>query len=185
LAFILITVTSFFRDAEAFAALKKALCEMLKDKPEGSLVRAWIPGCSTGEEAYSIAMLLMECAEELERHYDIRVFGTDLNADVIAVARRGVYPASIAPNVGQERLENFFTMVDSSYRIKEGIRERLIFAVHDLVIDPPYSRMDLVSIRNLLIYFDSQLQKQVLPLLHYALNEGVCCFSAQPRPSGS
>jgi two-component system CheB/CheR fusion protein len=100
---LLITVTSFFRDAEAFAALKKALCEMLQAKPDGSLVRAWIPGCSTGEEAYSIAMLLMECAGELQRHYDIRVFGTDLNADAIAVARRGVYSASIAPDVGPER----------------------------------------------------------------------------------
>jgi two-component system CheB/CheR fusion protein len=173
---LLITVTSFFRDAEAFAALKKALCEMLKAKPEGSLVRAWIPGCSTGEEAYSITMLLIECAAELERHYDVRVFGTDLNADAIAVARRGVYPASIAPDVGRERLNKFFNAVDSSYRIKEDIRERLVFAVHDLVIDPPYSRMDLVSVRNLLIYFDSQLQKQVLPLLHYALHEGGLLF---------
>ena len=173
---LLITVTSFFRDAEAFAALKKALCEMLKAKPEGSPVRAWIPGCSTGEEAYSITMLLMECAAELERHYDVRVFGTDLNADAIAVARRGVYSASIAPDVGRERLDKFFNAVDSSYRIKEDIRERLVFAVHDLVLDPPYSRMDLVSVRNLLIYFDSQLQKQVLPLLHYALHEGGLLF---------
>ncbi len=173
---LLITVTSFFRDAEAFAALKNALREMLQEKPEGDLVRAWIPGCSTGEEAYSIAMLLSECAGELGRRYDLQVFGTDLNADAIAVARAGVYPASIAPNVGPERLDKFFTTVDSSYRVKDSIRERLVFAVHDLVLDPPYSRMDIVSVRNLLIYFDSQLQKQVLPLLHYALHEGGLLF---------
>ena len=173
---LLITVTSFFRDPEAFAALKNALREMLQDKPEGSLVRAWIPGCSTGEEAYSIAILLIECAGELGRHYDIRVFGTDLNADAIAVARTGVYPQNIAPSVGPERLNKFFTTVDSSYRVKDSVRERLVFAVHDLVVDPPYSRMDLVSVRNLLIYFDSQLQKQVLPLLHYALHEGGLLF---------
>ena len=121
-------------------------------------------------------MLLIECAEELGRHYDVQVFGTDLDAEAIAVARAGVYPASIAQDVSRERLERFFSTVDSSYRIKKDVRERLVFAVHDLVMDPPYSRMDIVSVRNLLIYFDSRLQKQVLPLLHYALNEGGLLF---------
>jgi two-component system CheB/CheR fusion protein len=173
---LLINVTSFFRDPEAFAALKNAICEMLQDRPEGSQIRAWSAGCSTGEEAYSLAMLLMECAEELGRRLDLQIFGTDLDAEAIAVARAGVYPPSIAQNVSRPRLDKFFNLVDSSYRIKPDIRERHVFAVHDLVRDPPYSRMDLVSVRNLLIYFDSKLQKQILPLLHYALNEGGLLF---------
>ena len=182
---LLINVTSFFRDAEAFAALKNAIRELLQDRPEGSPVRAWIPGCSTGEEAYSVAMLLMECAEELGRHYDVQLFGTDLDAEAIAVARAGVYPPSIAQDVSQERLDKFFNTVESSYRIKKDLRERHIFAVHDLVLDPPYSRMDIVSVRNLLIYFDGRLQKQVLPRLHYALNGGGCCSWARPSRSES
>ena len=122
-------------------------------------------------------MLLIECAEELGRHYDIRVFGTDLDArgDRRGPGRASIR-ASIAPDVGPERLDKFFSTVDSSYRVKDSVRERLVFAVHDLVMDPPYSRMDIVSVRNLLIYFDSQLQKQVLPLLHYALHEGGLLF---------
>lgn len=173
---LLINVTSFFRDAEAFAALKNAIREMLQDKPEGSQIRAWSAGCSSGEEAYSLAMLLLECAEELGRQYEVQLFGTDLDGEAIAVARAGVYPASIAQDVSQERLDKFFNTVESSYRIKRDVRERHVFAVHDLVLDPPYSRMDLVSVRNVLIYFDGRLQKQVLPRLHYALNEGGLLF---------
>lgn len=172
----LINVTSFFRDPEAFAVLKNALRELLQDRPEGSQVRAWVAGCSTGEEAYSVAMLLMECTEELGRRYDLQIFGTDLDAEAIAVARAGVYPSSIAQDVSRERLDRFFHRVESSYQVTSEIRERIVFAVHDLVLDPPYSRMDIISVRNLLIYFDSRLQRQILPHLHYALNEGGLLF---------
>jgi two-component system CheB/CheR fusion protein len=172
----LINVTSFFRDGEAFKALKNEIGNLLKDRPAGSLVRAWIPGCSTGEEAYSVAMLLTECAEELKRHYDIQVFATDLDGDAIAVARVGKYPSSIAQDVDEERLKRFFSRVDESYQVKKDLREKLVFALHDLVLDPPYSRMDIVSVRNLLIYFDSELQKKVLHLLHYSVNGGGILF---------
>jgi len=172
----LINVTSFFRDKEAFDALKKEINEIFKEKPEGSPIRAWIPGCSTGEEAYSLAILLVECAETSKRYYDIQVFGTDLDTDTITVARAGIYPTTIAQDVSGERLERFFNRLDASYRVKKDLREKLIFAVHDLVTDPQYSRMDIVSVRNLLIYFDTDLQKKIIPLLHYSLNEGGILF---------
>lgn len=172
----LINVTSFFRDKEAFDALKKEIGEMFREKPEGSSIRAWIPGCSTGEEAYSLAMLLVECAEASKRHYDIQVFGTDLDTDAITSSRAAIYPATIAQDVSPQRLQRFFNRIDASYQVKKDLRERVIFAVHDLVSDPPYSRIDIVSVRNLLIYFDTDLQKRIIPLLHYSLNEGGILF---------
>jgi two-component system CheB/CheR fusion protein len=167
----LIQVTSFFRDKEAFESLKQKIGLMLKDKPEGTQLRAWVPGCSTGEEAYSIAIIIMECIQESGRRFDVQVFGTDLDAEAIAIARAGLYPTAIAKDVDPKRLDAFFNQAGSSYQIKKNIRENVIFAVHDVVTDPPYSRVDVISMRNLLIYFDSELQKKVLPMLHYALNE--------------
>ena len=172
----LIKVTSFFRDPEAFESLEKEIGKILKDKPEGSPLRAWIAGCATGEEAYSIAMLLMECAQDSGRRYDIQVFGTDLDAEAITFARAGTYSAAVARDVGEARLERVFTQTGSSYQIKKNVREKLIFAVHDLVTHPPYSRMDVVSVRNLLIYFDIGLQKKIIPLLHHSLNQGGLLF---------
>jgi two-component system CheB/CheR fusion protein len=172
----LIQVTSFFRDIEAFEALKREIGKMLRDRLKGSQLRVWIPGCSTGEEAYSIAITLLECMRESGRHHEIQVFGTDLDAEAIAVARTGIYPASIVPDVGPERLSRFFSLVDSSYQINKVVRESAVFAVHDILTDPPYSRVDVVSMRNLLIYFDVELQKRVLPRLHYSLNEGGLLF---------
>ena len=167
----LIQVTSFFRDKEGFESLKQKICQMLKDKPEGSQLRAWVPGCSTGEETYSIAIIIMECIQESGHRYDLHVFGTDLDAEAIAIARAGTYPSAITKNIAQKRLDEFFSKVDNSYQIKKNVRENVIFAVHDIVTDPPYSRMDVISMRNLLIYFDSELQKKVVPMLQYALNE--------------
>jgi len=126
----LIQVTSFFRDMEAFEALKQEIGRMLTDKPEGSQLRAWIPGCSSGEEAYSVAMVIMECIQESGRRYEFQVFGTDLDAGAIATGRVGLYPASIAKDVTPERLERFFSRVESSYQIKKNVREGVIFAVH-------------------------------------------------------
>jgi two-component system, chemotaxis family, CheB/CheR fusion protein len=172
----LIQVTSFFRDKEAFEALKQATSQIIQARPEGGPLRAWIPGCSTGEEAYSIAIIILECVLESGRNYEVQVFGTDLDAGSISIARSGTYPDIIVQDVGKERLKRFFKKIDSSYQIKKEVRDCVIFAVHDLVSDPPYSRMDLVSVRNLLIYFDADLQKKVLPVLHYALNEGSLLF---------
>ena len=167
----LIQVTSFFRDKEGFESLKQKICQMLKNKPEGSQLRAWVPGCSTGEEAYSIAIIIMECIQESGRRYNIQVFGTDLDAEAITIARASTYSESIVKDVDQKRLYEFFNKVDHSYQVKKNIRENVIFAVHDVVTDTPYSRMDVISMRNLLIYFDSELQKKVVPMLQYALNE--------------
>ncbi len=173
---LLINVTSFFRDKEAFSTLKKEINEILKNKPDGSSIRVWIPGCSTGEEAYSLAMILTECAETSKRYYDIQVFGTDLDAEIIKSARAGIYPATIAKDVSKKRLARFFNRIDASYQVKKDLRGKVVFAVHDLIIDPPYSRMDIVSVRNLLIYFGANLQKKVISLLHYSLSEGGILF---------
>lgn len=172
----LIQVTSFFRDKEAFASLKQAVEKMILTKPEGSQLRAWTPGCSTGEEAYSIAMVMLECVQESGRNYEVQVFGTDLDAAAIIVARSGTYSDLVIQDVSAERRKKFFNKIDSSYQIKKIVRDCVVYAVHDLVTDPPYSRIDLVSVRNLLIYFDSELQKKVLPLLHYSLNVGGVLF---------
>ena len=181
----LINVTAFFRDRQAFDSLKKEISTIFNERPEGSSIRAWVPGCSTGEEAYSLAMLLVECAEESKRRYDLQVFGTDLDTDTITFARAGIYPATITPDVGEKRLEKFFNRIDASYQVKKDLREKLIFAVHDLVTDPPYSRMDIVSVRNLLIYFDTDLQKKIIPLLHYSLNDGGILFLGTAETTGA
>ena len=168
----LIQVTSFFRDPQVFAALEKQLKALIESKNPGEGIRVWTAGCSTGEETYSVAILVEKCLVELGRSTDFHVFGTDLDPDAIDTARTGVYPESIGADVGPERLEKYFTRKDTSYQINRRIRERVIFSVHDLISDPPFSRMDCVVARNLLIYLDSETQKQVLPVLRYALNDG-------------
>lgn len=172
----LINVTSFFRDSEAFEALKKVMCAQCKKKPVDEPMRVWVPGCATGEEVYSLAMVMMECCDILKRHHDIQLFGTDLDNDTILTARAGIYADSISSAVSAERLNRFFIHKDSTYQIKKEVRDKIVFAVHDIVTDPPYSRMDLVSMRNLLIYFDTDLQKKIIPMLHYSLNNGGILF---------
>jgi two-component system CheB/CheR fusion protein len=172
----LINVTSFFRDPEAFTLLKDYLKKILDAKPEGSEVRAWVPGCSTGEEAYSIVMMIEETLEELKKYCQVLVFGTDLDQDAITIARTGVYPASISPDVGEERLKKYFARKDDQLQIKRELREKLVFAVQDIIADPPFTRMDLISARNLLIYFDADLQKRLVPMFHYALNQDGLLF---------
>jgi two-component system CheB/CheR fusion protein len=167
---ILIGVTNFFRDAEAFEALSKRLIkETLADKPKDYSMRVWVPGCSSGEEAYSIAIVLRECADKLKRNCNVQIFATDIDPDAINAARAGFYPASIVANVTAARLKRFFAKEGHSYRIKKEIREIVVFAVQDLIKDPPFTKLDLLSCRNLLIYFDAALQKKLLPLFHYAL----------------
>ncbi|WP_076004990.1 chemotaxis protein CheB [Dehalogenimonas formicexedens] len=180
----LINVTSFFRDPEAFIALKEQLRNLFNSKPEGAEIRAWIPGCSTGEEAYSIVMVIDEVLEELKKYFIIQVFGTDLDPDAISVARTGVYPTSIAPDVGEERLKKYFAKKDDQFQIKRELREKLVFAVQDIIADPPFTRMDLISARNLLIYFDSDLQKRLIPMFHYALNNDGLLFLGTAETTG-
>ena len=172
---MLITVTNFFRDPEAFELLgRKVLPELLESKPNGGSVRVWVAGCGTGEEAYSMAILLAETMTNLKKHLEVQVFATDLDSEGIECARVGLYPESIAADVSAERLQRFFVKEDAGCRVKKQIREMAVFAAHDLVKDPPFSRLDLVSCRNVLIYMDALLQKKILRLFDYTLNpEGV------------
>jgi two-component system CheB/CheR fusion protein len=171
---LLIGVTNFFRDAEIFDEIqKKVIPQLFVDKAPGSVIRVWVPGCSTGEEAYSIAMLLQERIEELRVHFKVNIFATDIDREAIERARAGVYPSSIIADVSPERLAHFFMeeLPDgSAYRIHKKIRDMLIFSEHDVIKDPPFSKLDLISCRNLLIYVGAELQEKLLSVFHYALN---------------
>lgn len=180
----LINVTSFFRDPQAYEVLKHVMRERVREKEEGSEIRAWVAGCSTGEEAFSIAIILTEIIEELDRYNVIQFFGSDIDTEAISFARAGVYPPSAVDVVGRERLDRFFNRVEDGYQVKRDIREKVIFAVHDVTRDPPYSRTDLVSARNLLIYFDSRLQRRVMPTFRYSLNQGGILFLGSAETIG-
>ena len=169
---LLIGVTHFFRDTEAFEVLQEEVIpQLFTGKPPGSAVRVWTAGCSTGEEAYSIAILLVEHMEAVKANYTIQLFATDIDSRAIATARAGLYPTSIAADVSIERLARFFSLEAdrSAYRIHKSIRDLLIFSEQDIIKDPPFSRLDLISCRNLLIYMGPELQKKLIPLFHYAL----------------
>ncbi len=169
---LLIGVTSFFRDPEAFQALKKkALMKLIRERPKNSPLRIWVPGCATGEEAYSIAMIARECMDSLQTEAEVQVFATDIDAEAIEAARTGIYPRSIVVDVNEERLRRFFVEVDGSFQVKKDIRDKLVFAIQNVVADPPFSRLDLVSCRNLMIYLTSELQRKLIPLFHYALRK--------------
>jgi len=167
---LLIGVTSFFRDIEAFDALQQRLASVLSTKAADSPLRVWTTGCSTGEEAYSLAILLREQMDALKKTFKVQVFATDIDARAIDTARAGLYPASIATDVSAERLARFFSAEDGGYRIHKSIRDLLVFSEHDVIKDPPFSKLDLVSCRNLLIYMGPELQRKLIPLFHYALN---------------
>jgi two-component system, chemotaxis family, CheB/CheR fusion protein len=176
---LLIGVTSFFRDREAFTALQEQVIPRLfAGKASGAAIRVWVPGCSTGEEAYSLAMLLQEQMEASKQSFKLQVFATDLDRQAIEQARAGVYPASIAADVSPERLTRFFSQEPDSgaYRIQKALRDILVFSEHDVIKDPPFSKLDLISCRNLLIYMGGDLQKKLIPLFHYALNPGGTLF---------
>jgi two-component system CheB/CheR fusion protein len=166
----LITVTSFFRDPGAFAALSRAvLPRLLKDRPPGVPVRVWVPGCATGEEVYSIVICLLEAAGEQGTNRSFQVFGTDLSESAVEKARSGRYLPQIAQDVSAARRQRFFTEVDGGYRVTKSIRDMCVFARHDVTRDPPFSRMDLISCRNVLIYLEPRMQQRVMAAFHYAL----------------
>ena len=169
---LLIGVTHFFRDADAFEVLESLIIpKLFEGKAPGAVIRVWSAGCSTGEEAYSIAMLLHEQAKKLKQSYKLQIFASDIDSRAIAAARSGVYPASSTANISPERLARFFTAEPdgSAYRIHKNIRDMLVFSEHDVIKDPPFSKLDLISCRNLLIYFETSLQKKIITLFHYAL----------------
>ncbi len=173
---MLISVTNFFRDPEAFEALKVQLKAILKQKAQNSDLRVWVAGCATGEEAYSVAIVISECQEELRKRLQVQVYGTDIDVDALRIARAGNYPGNIVADVTPKRLKDFFVKQDGTYTMKKEIRERMVFAPQDFIKDPPFSRLDLICCRNLLIYLESDVQKRLLPLLHYALKPSGVLF---------
>ena len=174
---LLINVTSFFRDPEAFATLKgDILPQLFAGKPGGYVFRVWVAGCATGEEAYSIAILLREFMDETRQEFKVQLYSTDLDEDAIAVARSGVYPPNIVQDVLPERLRRFFVKVEAGYRVKKEIREMVVFAIQNAIKDPPFTKLDLVSCRNLLIYLEPELQNRLILAFHFALKSGGVLF---------
>jgi len=170
---LLIGVTQFFRDTDAFAALAtKVIGPILEDKTEDDRVRVWVPGCATGEEAYSVAILFHEACAKMESPPEVKIFGSDIDEAALHFARIGRYPHSIAADVSEERLARFFESEDGSYIVRPQLREMCLFAQHNLLRDPPFSRIDLLSCRNVLIYMNPSLQRRLLPVFHYALRPG-------------
>ena len=169
---MLIHVTSFFRDPELFDSLRTLVFpQILEHKPEGGVVRIWVAGCSTGEEVYSLAIALLELPAMQVRRVSIQIFGSDVSEAAIQKARAGTFSDGAMHGVSDEQRKRFFAKVEGGYRINKAVREHCVFVRHDLVRDPPFSKQDIVSCRNVLIYFDQGLQKKVLPTLHYCLNQ--------------
>lgn len=166
---ILISVTAFMRDPAAFVALEAELRKLLARKAPGDEIRIWVPGCATGEEAYSIAMLLHRILGGDFSHYAIQIFATDVDMDAMQIARRGCYPASTVELLGREVLQHYFQPLNDAYEISKLLRGVVVFARQDLVLDPPFLRLDLISCRNVLIYLQNSIQSRLLSFFHYAL----------------
>ena len=174
---LMIGVTNFFRDPLVWEKLKETVIPAKVNKQQtGSIIRAWIPGCSTGEEAYSLAIVFKEVVEKINPHggFSLQVFATDLDNEAIETARKGIFPVNIEADVSPKRLSRFFTKTDDGYRINTEIRETMVFAQHNIIMHPPFTNIDIISCRNLLIYLDPELQKKLLGLFFYSLNpEGI------------
>ena len=174
---LLIGVTSFFRDADAFAVLTDvALPKLVQGKPDGYTIRVWSAGCSTGEEAYSLAIVVQEAIDRFNPALQLQVFATDLDTRAVEIARRGVYPEGIAVDVSKERLQQFFSHEDGHYKIQKHLRERLIFVPQDIISDPPFTKLDLLVCRNVLIYLDAEIQTKLFPVFHLAIKPGGLLF---------
>ena len=169
-------MTHFFRDQASFAALEANVPQLFAGKKQADELRIWVTGCSTGEEAYSIAMLLCEHAEKLGDPPSIQIFATDVDEQAIHDAREGLYPATIEADVSQERLRQFFLRDHGRYRVKKDIRDKVLFARHNVLSDPAFSRVDLVTCRNLLIYLNQEAQGRVFDVFHFALRAGGLLF---------
>ena len=174
---LMIGVTNFFRDAAVWEKLKETVIpDIITSLQPGSILRAWIPGCSTGEEAYSLAIVFKEALEKINPHggFSLQIFATDLDHDAIDIARKGIFPANIAADVSPARLNRFFLATDDGYFVNTEIRETIVFAQHNIIMHPPFTKIDILSCRNLLIYLEPELQKKLLGLFFYSLNpEGI------------
>ena len=183
---LLINVTSFFRDADAFDCLKDTyLPQLLKNKKQGEVLRIWVTACSTGEEAYSIAMMVLELQAQIADKIPVQVFATDLSESAINVARAGLYTEGDVKAIPAPLVKKYFTREGNSYRVVKQLREMCLFATHNLLSDPPFSRMDLITCCNLLIYFDAAAQKRAIPTLHFALNDGGYLMLGKSETIGS
>jgi two-component system CheB/CheR fusion protein len=170
---LMIGVTNFFRDAPVWEKLKVTILpKIISNLQEGTILRAWVPGCSTGEEAYSLAMIFKETIEKINPHNGItlQIFATDLDNEAIETARKALFPLNIAADVSQARLTRFFNKADDGYRVNTEIREMVVFANHNIIMHPPFTKIDILSCRNLLIYMDTELQKKILGLFYYSIN---------------
>ncbi len=185
---LLIGVTSFFRDPSAWEQLKEEVIpSVLSAHLKGGVLRAWTPGCSTGEEAYSLAMVFKEALERVKPAvgFSLQIFATDLDRDAIDRARAGVYPANIAADISSERLHRFFLQDEHGYRVGKEIRETVVFAAQNLIMDPPFTKLDFLVCRNLLIYLDQGMQKKLIPIFHYSLNPGGVLFLGSAETIGA
>jgi two-component system CheB/CheR fusion protein len=176
---LLINVTNFFRDPEAFHVMEKEILPKLcKHKSNDYVFRVWVPACASGEEAYSIAILLCELMEKTKQQFQVQIYSTDLDDDAIATARAGIYPSSISLDVSTERLSNYFVKHTAGYRIKQEVRKMVVFAIQNIIKDPPFTKLDLISCRNVMIYMESALQNRLIPMFHYALKpDGILLLS--------
>lgn len=174
---VLINVTQFFRDPDAFNVIKnKTLPELVSGKDDGDTLRIWVPGCSNGEEVYSLAMILLEFMESSDKDLDIRIFGTDIDGDAIKWADKRIYPENSLADIDAARRDKFFIKKEDWYQIKNDVRDMTIFAVHDVLKDPPFNNLDMISCRNLLIYLKSDAQKIVLSTFKNSLKQGGVLF---------
>lgn len=181
---ILISVTAFFRDKEAFTALRAVLESLVAKKKEGDDIRIWIPACATGEEVYSIGILLAEILGNDRNLYNIQIFGTDLDAVATQIGRKGIYPAVAVENIDEALRKRYFTRLGDTYQVVKSVREMALFARQDLTNHPPFLRVDLVSCRNLLIYFNNDLQRRIIEIFHYALLPGGILFLGKSETIG-
>jgi two-component system, chemotaxis family, CheB/CheR fusion protein len=182
---VLISVTAFFRDGEQYQALREALGRYLTDRPDNGTLRIWSAGCSTGEEPYSIAIIINELMRDLQVSVDVQIFATDINEEAMAVARRGLYSFTSIEEMPTELLDRYFDRLEGGFQIKKNIRERVVFARHDVTRDPPFLKMDLVCCRNVFIYFESALQDKVIKVFHYALKPHGFLFLGKSESIGA
>ncbi|MCR3923495.1 MAG: chemotaxis protein CheB, partial [Firmicutes bacterium] len=184
---LLIGVTSFFREPAEWELLKKEIFpRLLAERTPSQTLRAWVSACATGEEAYSLAIIFKEALEQLQptQNFTLQIFATDLDNDAIDKAREAIFSANIASDVSPERLSRFFVKVDRGYQVAKPIRDMVIFATQNIVMDPPFTKLDILSCRNLLIYLTSELQKKLLPLFHYSLNPDGILFLGSAETVG-
>ena len=182
---LMISVTGFFRDPEAWKALaEQVIAPTVAERETRSSFRAWVPGCATGEEAYTVAMLVTEHAEAAGKHFDLKIFATDAQAGNLEKARDGVFPQAAMAGLPPERLRRFFEKLDGTYQVRKELRDMVVFAPQNLLRDPPFSRLDLISCRNLLIYLEPAAQERVIALCHFALREGGFLFLGNAETIG-